>query len=350
MSPGGAIGYTHFVFERVGDRIVTSLVEGPRGPQVRCQDPALPCSYLDLKELADSGAPVPEQLQMTREELVELVSELDQANRVAEQYRDVNAACGAGYLRTTDQTPNMGAHFLHTGLIFDGVFDVGAPEIILYGSADPTIANTGQCESGSWSGGDVVLTGLSYILPTQLIGDKHPQGFTGPIDNWHVHYELCSGPETAGRTATRGDCADSHGVFLDKFGWMIHAWIDPSHDNQLGVFGMWNHSIWPATDPQSIKGTRVIDGKPEPGVVSLVIENFAFTEVSVSVGDTVRVVNADSVTHTFTAGVPGYPTGAFDSGFIPTGGIFELTFDQPGTVNVFCSLHPNMVLTITIDS
>ena len=26
---------------------------------------------------------------------------------------------------------------------------------------------------------------------------------------------------------------------------MIHAWVDTDHDNQLGVFGMWNDTIAP---------------------------------------------------------------------------------------------------------
>ena len=43
--PGGASGFTRYVFEEIGGEVVTTLVEGPASEQVR-----YPISYLDLKE------------------------------------------------------------------------------------------------------------------------------------------------------------------------------------------------------------------------------------------------------------------------------------------------------------
>ena len=74
--PGGASGFTHFVFERVGEEIVTSLVEGPRDAQVRAR-----LSLPALRDLLASDEPVPEELQMTRDEVGALVSELDEILR-----------------------------------------------------------------------------------------------------------------------------------------------------------------------------------------------------------------------------------------------------------------------------
>ena len=44
---GGAPGYTRYVFRETSAGVVPTLVEGPIGDQVRCQDPDLPCSYVE---------------------------------------------------------------------------------------------------------------------------------------------------------------------------------------------------------------------------------------------------------------------------------------------------------------
>ena len=61
--PGGALGFSHFAFEEIGGVVITTLVEGPAGEQVRSN-----LSYLQLKQIYDQGDPPPEELQMTREE------------------------------------------------------------------------------------------------------------------------------------------------------------------------------------------------------------------------------------------------------------------------------------------
>ena len=59
QDPGGSIGFSRYVFERVGDGVLTTLVEGPRDGQVRA-----PVSYEQLKKLRDEGAP-PADLRMS---------------------------------------------------------------------------------------------------------------------------------------------------------------------------------------------------------------------------------------------------------------------------------------------
>lgn len=62
--PGGAYGFSHYFFEEVGGEVITTLVEGPSGEQVRSN-----LSYLQLKQLYDQGDQPPDELRMTREEL-----------------------------------------------------------------------------------------------------------------------------------------------------------------------------------------------------------------------------------------------------------------------------------------
>ena len=48
--PSGAYGFSHYFFEKVGGEVITTLVEGPAGEQVRTN-----LSYLQLKQLYDQG-------------------------------------------------------------------------------------------------------------------------------------------------------------------------------------------------------------------------------------------------------------------------------------------------------
>ena len=84
-----------------------------------------------------------------------------------------------------------------------------------------------------------------------------------------------------------------------------------------------------------------------PGVVDVSIEDFAFSPSALLVpaGTTVRWTNNDTVPHTVTS-----DAGLFDSGTLQPGDSFEFLFDTPGTFGYFCSLHPEMVGTVTVIS
>ena len=122
FAAGGAPGYSRYVFREHSEGVVPTLVEGPLDGTVRCQDEALPCSYLELKELAASGADIPPELQMTAEELSTLVAQLDELNAFAEAHRDVESACAEGFVSDQIQTANMGSHFYQPAWIGDGFF------------------------------------------------------------------------------------------------------------------------------------------------------------------------------------------------------------------------------------
>ena len=65
-------------------------------------------------------------------------------------------------------------------------------------------------------------------------------------------------------------------------------------------------------------------------------------DVSVSVGATVSWSNVDSAVHTVTSGTPGAVSDEFDSGLFMAGSSFEFTFDEAGTYDYFCMVHPWM--------
>lgn len=79
--------------------------------------------------------------------------------------------------------------------------------------------------------------------------------------------------------------------------------------------------------------------------LSIRMAAFAFSgDDSGTVGDTVRVVNNDDFSHTWTS-----TDQVFHSGTLRPGEEFVYTFEQPGTFTYFCQIHPEMSGTITID-
>ena len=78
---------------------------------------------------------------------------------------------------------------------------------------------------------------------------------------------------------------------------------------------------------------------------TITIADFAFDgPATVAVGDTVEVVNEDSAGHTWTA-----TGGEFDSGTLDSGATFDFTFEEAGEFDYFCSIHPTMTGTITVE-
>jgi plastocyanin len=77
--------------------------------------------------------------------------------------------------------------------------------------------------------------------------------------------------------------------------------------------------------------------------VSIVDVAFAPVDIEVPVGTTVDWTNEDPFAHTVTA-----RDGAFDSGTMDGGGTFSQAFEEPGTFDYFCAIHPSMTGTVTV--
>jgi len=65
--------------------------------------------------------------------------------------------------------------------------------------------------------------------------------------------------------------------------------------------------------------------------------------VNVNIGETVTWSNDDTAAHTVTSGsAADGPDGVFDSSLFMAGDSFEVTFDEAGTFEYFCMVHPWM--------
>ena len=85
---------------------------------------------------------------------------------------------------------------------------------------------------------------------------------------------------------------------------------------------------------------------PTPPQIEVIIQGFAFNPdtQNLPVGAIVVWDNNDSVTHTITA-----RNNSLDSGNLSPGDTFRYTFEQSGTLEYYCKIHPSMVGKITIE-
>lgn len=79
--------------------------------------------------------------------------------------------------------------------------------------------------------------------------------------------------------------------------------------------------------------------------VDITIDNFTFTppDLTIAAGTTVRWTNLDDIPHAVAEKALSFRSKALD-----TGDSYTATFDKPGTVEYFCTLHPHMTGRITV--
>jgi plastocyanin len=78
------------------------------------------------------------------------------------------------------------------------------------------------------------------------------------------------------------------------------------------------------------------------GATGLTTTAYSPNPQTISRGSTITFINNDATTHTATS------SGVFDTGFIAPGGRASVTLQNAGSINYRCTLHPNMIGTITV--
>ncbi len=96
------------------------------------------------------------------------------------------------------------------------------------------------------------------------------------------------------------------------------------------------------TEPMTVQ-VSLPSGSSVPGCEEI-LECYVPTSVSINTGDTISWSNDDTAAHTVSSGTPvGGPDGVFDSSLFMAGATFDVTFDNPGSYDYFCMVHPWMV-------
>jgi plastocyanin len=77
---------------------------------------------------------------------------------------------------------------------------------------------------------------------------------------------------------------------------------------------------------------------------------FSPADITVNAGDTVEWINIDTAAHTVTAGSPAdVQIEIFDSSLLMGGGTWSFTFDEAGSYDYFCMVHPWMTGSVTVN-
>lgn len=131
----------------------------------------------------------------------------------------------------------------------------------------------------------------------------------------------------------------------------------------LGACGGSDNGNSPAADtaqntPTAAPAEEDTGSAPDASAGSEVtLQTFQFEpgEIEIDAGDTVTWINNDDILHTVTSGVgqkqgvPGVsenkdakPDGMFDEQMDSVDATFEFTFEEAGTFDYFCAIHPGM--------
>ena len=103
-----------------------------------------------------------------------------------------------------------------------------------------------------------------------------------------------------------------------------------------------------SSEPKTVS-VEIPKGTASPGCETT---NACFSPASLTInaGDTVEWINVDTAAHTVTSGSPADgPSGVFDSSLIMGGESFENTFDEAGSYDYFCMVHPWMIGDIQVN-
>jgi len=104
-----------------------------------------------------------------------------------------------------------------------------------------------------------------------------------------------------------------------------------------------------------MEGPKIINvsipsGNSAQGCELLVDVCYNPSSVIVNVGDTIMWSNDDTVPHTVSSGsFDNGPDGAFDSGLLMQSSTFKMTFDESGSFDYYCFVHPWMVGNVQVN-
>jgi plastocyanin len=74
------------------------------------------------------------------------------------------------------------------------------------------------------------------------------------------------------------------------------------------------------------------------------------SSVTINAGDSVEWTNSDTAAHTVTGGLPADgPSGVFDSSLVLGGTQYSFTFEEAGSYDYFCMVHPWMVGNVQVN-
>ena len=205
--------------------------------------------------------------------------------------------------------------------VYSGILSYSASEniqlVTLRGpiSADEKPAKT-------WTPDGETIFALTFVDPKNAMGSWEFEGNALAVHTMNTNQFTVSYSVSA--TATAGQTVELEEEIAMK----------ETHDKSAG----------PTTHSVDIpKGTSV------PGCE----ENnscFSPADITINAGDTVEWINVDTAAHTVTGGSPSDgPSGVFDSSLVMANASYAFTFNDAGSYDYFCMVHPWMVGSVTVN-
>jgi plastocyanin len=128
---------------------------------------------------------------------------------------------------------------------------------------------------------------------------------------------------------------------IKRFNWVILVTVVAMLIGTAGCTNYSQVSVAPTTTPIEI-----------PGTPTVTMQNLAFSPATITVprGTTVIWVNKDSASHTIVSDARGSVAqgSVFTSNSLANGASYSFKFDNPGTYQYHCSIHPTMKATVIV--
>ena len=183
--------------------------------------------------------------------------------------------------------------------------------------------------------------------------------------------------DSAAHTVTSGNVADGHDGMFDSslfmsgsvyeftfneagtfdYFCMVHPWMT----GKVIVNNVEDMVIIEEPETETTTPEPTSESSPMPAIVSIPVgvavpgcegtnECYLPYEITVAKGATVSWMNADSAAHTVSSGtVEGGASGVFDSSLFMSGSVYEFTFNEAGTFDYFCMVHPWMTGIVNVN-
>ena len=178
------------------------------------------------------------------------------------------------------------------------------------------------------------------IIEPRVVVDENPVACTMQWDpmcgvDGVTYGNMCMLDATDVKLDYQGECSPDSIVELEP----IMAMPVP------GVTDVEEMIVEPTPETESLPMTAIVSIPPGSAVPGCENTNECYLpfETTVATGATVSWINNDSAPHTVTSGtVDTGITDIFDSGMFMSGSVYEFTFEDAGTYDYFCMVHPWM--------
>ncbi len=211
--------------------------------------------------------------------------------------------------------------------VYSGILSYSASENIQLVTLRGPIGADERPPAATWTPDGETIFELTFVDPKNAMGTWEFEGNALAVHTMHTNQFTVSYSVSA--TATAGETVE-----LEE-----EVMMEEQEEEVMMEETM--------DEPQTIH-VEIPVGTSVPGCEET-NECWSPADISINAGDTVHWMNVDTAAHTVTGGSPtDGPSGVFDSSLVMADATYEFTFDEAGSYDYFCMVHPWMVGSISV--